>query len=329
MPLPQLTGVAPHRAVAGGRVRLEVTGLDANAGLPVIRIGDHVERAGFASGDRVTFTVPDDISGSAVPLRLESAPGQTVFLDVGRRLATGLHQVDSVAVDAHGNVYATYSGPRGQQSSVSVYRISPAGVRDVFVTGITNATSLAFDPEGRLHVSSRFDGTVSRIDQDGNAGVIASDLGVATGIAFDPDGVLYVGDRSGTIFRIGRAGGPIAFASLPPSVAAYHLAWGPDGALYVTAPTLSSRDRLYRLGRHGDLSVVYEGFGRPQGLAVDAEGTIYVADALAGSSGIYRLRPGDTQPECIISGPSLIGVTLHPAGGFVISTADTVYYLPG
>jgi sugar lactone lactonase YvrE len=233
--------------------------------------------------------------------------------------------VDSPVIGPDAAVYVTYSGARGQQSTVSIYRVRPDGVREVFVTGVTNATSMAFDPDGRLHVSSRFDGTVLRIDADGEPEVIASDLGVATGLAFAADGVLYVGDRSGTIFRLGRAGTPMPFASLPPSVAAYHLAAAPDGALYATAPTLATRDAVYRIDRHGSLTTVYDGFGRPQGLAVDAEGALYVTEALAGASGVYRLRPGRGAPELVIAGAGLIGVALDPRGGFVVSTAETVY----
>jgi hypothetical protein len=246
----------------------------------------------------VAFVVPPDAAWGHLPVRLDAVPGQTVFLDVGTPLATGVHQVDSPVVDAGGTVYATCSGSRGQQASVSIYRIGADGVRDVFVTGLTNATSMAFDPAGRLHVTSRFDGTVSRIDASGRAETVASELGVACGLAFDPDGVLYVGDRSGTIFRIAHGGAPAPFASLPPSVAAYHLAWHrPDGALYVTGPTISTRDR----------------------------GSLLVAEALAGSSGIYRLRPDAADPELLISGPALVGVAVHPAGGYVVAASDAVY----
>ena len=143
--------------------------------------------------------------------------------------------------------------------------------------------------------------------------------------------MLYVGDRSGTIFRLSHSGHATPFASLPPSVAAYHLAWhAADAALYVTGPTISTRDRVYRIGRQGDIRTVYEGFGRPQGLAVDTDGSLLVAEALAGASGIYRVRPGhgepaSAEPELVVSGPALVGVAVHPAGGYVVATADGIY----
>lgn len=327
MARPELTGLSPHRAVAGGRVRLALSGFEFEPpGLPLVRLGDDAVPATFASPTAVAFVVPPGAAPGHVPLRLDALPGQTVFLDVGRPIATGIHQVDSPVVDAAGVIYVTCSGSRGQQSSVSVYRIGADGVRDIFVTGLTNATSMAFDPLGRLHVSSRFDGTVSRIDPGGRAETVVSELGVATGLAFDGDGALYVGDRSGTIFRTSHGGNPTAFASLPASVAAFHLAWHPgDGGLYVTGPTISTRDRVYRIGRRGEMSVVYEGFGRPQGLAVDTDGSLLVAEALAGASGIYRLRPGAAEPELVISGPALVGVAVHPAGGHVVATTDALY----
>jgi sugar lactone lactonase YvrE len=326
---PQIARITPRRAVQGGRVRIDLAAFSMPAGVvPRVRIANVEAPVAFASPGSIVIVVPPGLEGGRLPVRIEDVTGGTVFLDVGRVRATGLHQVDSPAVDRAGNLYVTYSGSRGQQASVSVYRVSREGVREAFVTGITNATSLAFDPQGRLHVSSRFDGTVSRIDADGNAEVVVSDLGVACGLAFDPSGVLFVGDRSGTLFRIGPRGGPIPFASLPPSVAAYHLALGPDGAVYASAPSLSSRDSIYRVDRHGQVEVAYRGFGRPQGLAMDPLGNLYVAEALAGASGIYRFRPGDPAdrpPELVVSGPALLGVALHPEGGLVVATSDTVF----
>ncbi|MBI4476818.1 MAG: gluconolaconase, partial [Acidobacteria bacterium] len=149
------------------------------------------------------------------------------------------------------------------------------------------------------------------------------------GLAFDSAGTLYVGDRSGTIFRITRTGQTDAFATLPASVAAFHLAMGPGGYLHVAAPTLAPRDHLYRISPAGEVTTIYSGFGRPQGLAFDAQGSLYVADALAGSSGLYKLRPEAEAwaADLVLAAASVIGVAFDPRGGVVVTSADTAYRL--
>src|SRR5204862_1432320 len=153
-------------------------------------------------------------------VRVAGAPGETAFVDIAAPFATGLHQVDNPVFDRDGNLYVTFSGTRGQQVPVSIFCVRPNGTRETFSSGIVNPTSMAIDPEGRLYVSSRFEGTVYRVAADGSVEPFATDLGVACGLTFAPDGTLFVGDRSGTIFRVDRAGHADAIASLPPSVAA-------------------------------------------------------------------------------------------------------------
>ena len=118
----------------------------------------------------------------------------------------------------------------------------------------------------------------------------------------------------------------MTFATLPASVAAFHLALAPDGSLYVTGPTLSTYDAVYRVDPHGGVSVRSQAFGRPQGLAVDASGTLFVVEALAGASGVYRLPEGDA-PELLVSGPDLIGLTFDRDNGLVLCSANSVYRL--
>jgi sugar lactone lactonase YvrE len=210
---------------------------------------------------------------------------------------------------------------------VSIYVVRRDGSREPFVTGLPNPTSMAVDPNGRLHVSSRFDGSVHRIGSNGSVETVATDLGVACGIAFNRAGELFVGDRSGSVLRVGE-GRATVFATIPSSVAAFHLAFGPDGALYVSAPTLAPRDGIYRVSPEGAVTTFCEGFGRPQGLAFDSEGQLYVVDAVAGSSAVYRIRADRPEiKDCVLSGGALLGLTFDPLGGLVVCSSETVYRL--
>lgn len=320
-----LTSVEPLRAIGGGRVWLRGTGFPVPAsGDEVCLIGAAPAHVVFSSSDRVALEVPYGLPGGPTEIRVPWLPGTTPYVQIGVPVATGLHQVDNPAIDDRGRIYVTYSGTRGQQAPVSVFRVSPAGPREPFVSGIVNATSLAFAPDGRLHVSSRFDGTVYRVGEDGQYEVVASDLGLACGLAFAPDGTLYVGDRSGTVFEIDPKGRTKTLATLPASVAAFHLAMGTDGRLYVTGPTLASYDRVYRVDQSGHVEALTETFGRPQGLAFDSHGTLHVVEALAGVSGVYRL-PASGGKSLVVSGARLVGVAFGAGDTMVVSSNDTVW----
>jgi sugar lactone lactonase YvrE len=323
---PHISAVRPLWAIEGARVTLEGEGFGVDP-LPRVQVGGRDARLAAASPRALAIVVPDVLDGGRVPVRVEGVAGETAYLDVGAPVATGLHLVDSPVFDPDGNLYVTFSGARGQETSVSVFAVRPDGSREALETAIPNPTSLAVDGEGRVHVSSRFDGSVYRIEPDGSAAPVAADLGVACGIAFGPDGALYVGDRSGTVLRV-LDGEVEPFATLPPSIAAYHLAFGPDGWLYVAVPTLNTRDAVFRISRAGVVDVFYEGFGRPQGLAFDAHGSLYVVDALAGAGGLYRLRlTGPPEPELMLDRGGLIGVAFDPRGGVIVASSDTAYRL--
>ncbi len=326
-PRPGISSIQPVWALSGGRVTLEGTNLaDDMTAMPVVSLGSSQARVVCASSQAITVIVPPEADGGHTPVRLEGIPGETAFVVLGRPVATGLHQVDSPAIDHEGRLYLTYSGTRGEQSPVSLFRVAPDGFREPFVTGMTNATSMAFSPDGHLHVSSRFEGTVYRVDPDGTYEAAVTDMGVACGLAFSPDGTLYVGDRAGTIFQVQKSGPAVPFATLPPSVAAFHLAWGPDDALYVSVPTLAPRDSVYRIDRTGKVDIICSTLGRPQGLAFDSQGTLYVVEALAGVSGLYKVAQDGTATRVLTAG-SAVGLAFDPAGGLVVVSSDTAYRL--
>lgn len=324
----RLTSVRPLWAIEGGRITLEGVGFPLDAGLPHVRIGAQPARLAAASSSTLSVVVPAGLEGGSTAVRVDELPGETAFVEIGVPLVTGVHHVDSPAYDRHGNLYVTFSGSRGQQAPVSIFVVRPDGTREPFVSDLPNPTSLAFDGDGVLYVSSRFDGSVYRVEADGRATLHASDLGVACGLAFGPDGALYVGDRSGSILRVESATRARVLASLPASVAAFHLAFGPDGFLYVTAPTLNTNDAIYRISLDGEVSIWSSGFGRPQGLAFDAAGHLFVVDALAGASALYRVRlDAPESPELVLAGGALIGLAFDPHGGIAIAAAETVYRL--
>jgi len=321
---PTISSVAPLRAVEGGRVTLRGHGFPVDK-LPDITVGDQPARVLFASSVRIVIALPSELEGGSRPIRIEDVVGETVYVSVGGAWATGLHQVDNPVFDVEGNLYVTYSGSRGQEAPVSIFRVTRAGTREPYVSGIVNPTSMVMGPDRQLYVSSRFEGAVYRVNADGTHERIASDLGVACGLAFDPEGMLYVGDRSGTIFRV-KNGTAETFATLPASVAAFHLAISPSGELFVSAPTLASYDHVYRIDRQGGVRSLLTPFGRPQGLAFSPhEGVLHVVDALAGGSGLYRLPDLDGEPELVATGGGFVGVAFGPEGELAVASNETAY----
>jgi hypothetical protein len=295
---------------------------------PLVRVGGQSALVAFVSPTRMVVLVPADVEGDDVRVEVEHDGVERAQVAVGVPWATGLHQVDNPAFDRAGNLYVTYSGPRGQEAPVSVFKVGTAGAREPFVSGIVNATSLAFGPDERLYISSRFDGAVYRVEEGGTHTQVASELGVACGLAFDDDGWMYVGDRSGTIFRV-RDGNATPFATLPPSVAAFHLAMSPWGELFVSAPTLGTYDYVYRIDSAGEIRTLAYSMGRPQGLAFSPDGVLHVTDALAGAGGLYRFPDLDGEPELVVSGNALVGVAFGPEGALAVTTNDTAYRFGG
>jgi sugar lactone lactonase YvrE len=322
---PKIETALPDAALPGGEIEIRGSQLGATRSrLPIAVLDGVVAPILLSRANRMVVRIPEDVQSGRFEVRQNGQHSNSIQLKIGRLLAENLHPVGNPAVDAQGNIFATFSGARGQKSPVSVFKIDSKGDVQPFVTGLMNATGLALDRNGYLYVSSRYDGTVHRVSPDGATSVYAEGMGIATGIAFDVAGNLYVGDRSGTIFKIAQDRQIFVFATLEPSVAAYHLAFGLDGTLFVTAPTTSSYDSVYAIDQDGVVRVYYRGLGRPQGLAVDVAGNLYVSASLRGKRGIVSITPsGET--SLVIAGSGIVGLAFIPGGNTVISTNSAVY----
>jgi WD40 repeat protein len=364
---PHLDRLHPRSAIPGGSFEVLGTQLLPTAPhapgsapqapqLPQAFFGETPAHLDLARPTRALIRVPAGAISSDLSVRHDGVSSNPLHANIGVPMVEDLHVISNPAVDADGNLFAMVSGPRGEQVPVSIFRVARDLQITPFVRDLLNVSALAFGPDGNLYASSRTEGAIYRITPAGLISTFAEGMGIATGIAFDRDGNLFVGDRSGTIFKIipsqkspapdapfsltpssaldphnpNRSGEIFVFATLEPSTAFYHLCFRPDGVLMVTTPTISSHQNIYAIDPHGTTTTYYRGLGRPQGMAFDVDGNLYVAASLRGHRGIVRLWNSSTsttpEAELIVAGNDLIGLCFLDDGCCALATNSTIFH---
>jgi hypothetical protein len=324
---PHIEAVAPNFALPGGEIRIIGKSLRPHElRRPSVRFGEIEGSVLISSDEFVVARVPETAASGPVVIAANGQVSNAHHIKVAVPVVDNLHPVTNPALDREGNIYVTFSGPRGQKVPVSIFKIDTSYAVKPFLSDLMNATAIAFDRAGEMYVSSRHDEAVYKVAPNGTMSTYAEGMGIATGIAFDRDENLYVGDRSGTIFKIARDRQIFVFATIEPSVSAYHIAFGPEGDMFVTGPSTSSFDCVYKVDPHGTVSVFYRGLGRPQGLALDVEANIYVAASLGGKRGIVKITPqGKANLE--VSGQGLVGLAFAPGKSAVLATNSAVHHI--
>lgn len=324
---PHIEAVAPSFALPGGEVRIIGKSLSPHElRRPSVRFGEVEAAVLISSDDFLVARVPEGAASGPVVVGTNGNVSNPHSIKVAVPVADNLHPVTNPALDREGNIFVTFSGSRGQKTPVSIYKIDTNYNVKPFLSDMMNATAIAFDREGEMYVSSRHDEAVYKVAPNGTMSTYAEGMGVATGIAFDREENLYVGDRNGTIFKIARDRQIFVFATLEPSVSAYHLAFGPQGDLFVTGPSTSSFDSVYKVDPHGTVSVFYRGLGRPQGLALDVDGNLYVAASLAGKRGIVKITP-QAKASLEVSGNGLVGLAFAPGKSAILATHSAIHHI--
>lgn len=313
----------PTYAIPGGRLDIGGRGFTVDQA-PRLRVffGEEEAHIYRVSSTRLGIRVPE-AAGEDVRVCLNDRETDAFHVTIGRLYADDLHIVANPVYDPQGNLYSTVSGRRGEKIPHPIYRLVEDGDPEPLGDGIVNPTGLAWGPDDTLYVSSREDGRVYRMGDDGVFHVLAEDLGCATGIGFSPTGDLVIGDREGTLYRVDSEGEVGVFSHLRASISAYHLAFNSLGYLFVSGPTLSSRDQIVEFRPDGEPCRVHSGFGRPQGIAFDDRDRCFVAEGLAGDAGLFLFTP--TGARRVISAPPLIGVALSEGRTMAVATSDSIY----
>jgi len=328
----RIISVNPPYAIPGGEVIIKCEDFKFNDYNDFgIFFDGQSARIVAASEERIMAIVPELFDSSDVEIHLESGGerSEPFTIKVGKKIAGDLHLVTNPAVDPKDNsIIVTRSGSRGQKLPITLLRLETDGYLSEMAADIINPTGIAFDLYGELFVTNRADGEVCRISGDEDAIPVSFELGIATGIAFDGNGDMFVGDRSGTIYRVKGFESSDVFATLEPSVSAFHIAFSPDGNLIVSAPKLSSYDSIYAISPNGEERVFSHGLGRPQGLAFDKQGNLYIAACFEGRHGIVKISQNGEKKEFFLAGMNIVGLCFTRKGEMIVATTEAVYSLP-
>lgn len=327
----KILNIDPPYGIAGGEIMIDCAGFDtSDPSRCEVTIGESVAQIVALSPRRVLAIVPETKSGKLeVKLSSNGRVSEPGYLTVAKKLAGDLHPVANPAFDPDdGALFVTRSGSRGEELPVTLFRIDISGDVSEYSGDISNPTGIAFGPDGQMFVTSRLEGVVYRINPFKEAVAFARNLGVASGIAFDSNGLMHVGDRTGTIFKVNGIGEERAWTQIEPSVSAFHLAFGPDDSLYITGPTVTSFDSIWRINPDGDVDTFFKGLGRPQGIAFDRDGNLYVAAASRGRRGVVRISPDGAEAKIVVAGVNLVGLAFSATGEMAVVSIDSVYSLP-
>lgn len=326
----KITEIRPERSIPGGQVEIRTEGFPAGSQGIVRCFANGQECQVIGASTKRTLAVLPDCDDSTAIVQLEIPEGESGghVVTMGKILANEMHIVANPAIDPSDDaLIITRSGSRGQQLPHTLYRLETDGYLDELPVEVMNPTGIAFSPTGKMYVTNRADGALLRIERGEEAVLVTNGLGIPTGLAFGLDGDIYVGDRSGVINRVSESGIYERFAELEPSVAAYHLAFGPDGRLYVSSPGFWSHDAIYAVDKSGKVERFVKGLGRPQGLAFDREGNLYAAACYQGRHGIVKIHAGSGEIEHFIAGGNVVGLCFTRNGEMVVATSDAVYSL--
>ena len=339
---------SPARTITGSNTGLNGPSdiaLDAARNVYVTNTGGY-----FANAGSVTVYAAG-ASGNAIPTRTIAGCNTSIGYPWGPR---------GVELDAAGNVYVAAHIPT---FSIGVYTRAASGnaalIRTIAGcnTGLNGPFGIARDTAGNLYVANHLPSTITVYapGASGNAVAIRTIAGPNTklndpnGVALDAAGNLYVANwpSSITVYAAGATGdvAPIRTIAGLHTRLAYPMGVALDagGRIYVANEGQNANGAsvtVYAPDATGDATPIaiipgsfLRGLSYPQGVAVDARGRVYVADAVYPASAIRVYAPEDTggyAPAATIAGGNtgladfVDGIALDTMGRVYVASGNAI-----
>jgi DNA-binding beta-propeller fold protein YncE len=223
-----------------------------------------------------------------------------------------------------------YYSAHGPEKLRGIYRLKPEEKKGERILSLPEEQSiplgLAWDPlKKRLLALQKVEHQVSVVESGGLRGLVRAEMiSTPIAVAVSPDEGIYVnGDEVG-VQRIDRktgdvslfCGGLVSFQP-PPS----GMAFSREGELYYAGSAPGMPSIIYRIDRQGEAALLWEGGGRPAGIALSPGGEIFITDYER--NGIYQLK-GDELSLVRGNLPHPVGLVLGADGYFYAALAERI-----
>ena len=281
-----------------GSAQFDPRGLAINAGGNLV----------FSDGSLLEVVTP-----SGASITIAGLAGPNAFGDGGQATAARFAEPAGCALDAAGNLYIADTGEN------RIREVNAKGVvTTIYGTGdssILNAPrSVAFASDGSLFIADTGTGRVLKWTGSGAATPVLQKLSSPSYLYPDASGNLYIAETGGDRVTVLASDGSTSFLPVTQPLA---VVTDSQGDLYISQ---SGSSQLLRFTSSGWGTSIGTGLAQPQGLAIDANGNIVVADSannavvsispsgattlLAGAGTAGFAGDGGAATSALFSGPS-------------------------